>query len=143
MIRYHIKKKIAFKTLSVFHRIDTFGHITDTSWFLSLNRIGLVRFIRELQDIWEFRANLSVIVKRQICPPAGNPFQGINIHSLVHKNSETLQRNILYIMENLISRGINKDSKALGAFYILAALTLVSPSAATALPWLYQSVAQI
>jgi hypothetical protein len=137
------KKKIAFKTLSIFHRIDTFGHITDTSWFLSLNRIELVRFLRELQDIWEYRANLSNIVKRQICPPAGNPFHGINIHSLIHKNSETLQRNILYIMENLISRGINKDSKALGAFYILAALTLVSHSAATALPWLYQSVAQI
>ena len=45
-------------------------------------------------------------------------------------------------MENLLSKGINKDSKALGAFYILAALTLVSPSAAMALPWLYQSVAQ-
>ena len=86
---------------------------------------------------------MSPYVKRQICPPNGNPFHGINIHALIQKNSETLQRNILYIMENLLSKGINKDSKALGAFYILAALTLVSSSAAVALPWLYQSVAQI
>ena len=137
------KKRISLKTLSIFHRIDTFGHITDTSWFLSLERSGLSRFIKELQDIWEYRANLPTHIKRQICPPNGNPFHGINTISLIQKNKETLQRNILYIMENLISKGINEDAKSLGAFYILAALTLVSHNAAVALPWLYQSVAQI
>jgi len=136
------KKKISLKTLSIFHRIDTFGHITDTSWFLTLERPQLIRFIRELQDIWEYRANLADHIKRQICPPNGHPFHGINITSLLQRNKETLQRNILYIMENLISKGINTDSKSLGAFYILSALTLVSHSAAVALPWLYESVVQ-
>jgi len=136
------KKRIALKTLSIFHRIDTFGHITDTSWFLTLERPQLIKFLRELQDIWEYRANLSDHIKRQICPPNGHPFHGINIASLMQKNKETLQRNILYIMENLISKGINTDSRSLGAFYILSALTLVSHSAAVALPWLYESVAQ-
>jgi len=136
------KKRIALKTLSIFHRIDTFGHITDTSWFLTLERPQLIRFIRELQDIWEYRANLADHIKRQICPPNGHPFHGINITSLLQRNKETLQRNILYIMENLISKGINADSKSLGAFYILSALTLVSHSAAVALPWLYESVVQ-
>ena len=136
------KKRISLKTLSIFHRIDTFGHITDTSWFLTLERPQLIRFIRELQDIWEYRANLSDHIKRQICPPNGNQFHGINITSLLQRNKETLQRNILYIMENLISKGINTDSKSLGAFYILSALTLVSHSAAVALPWLYESVVQ-
>jgi hypothetical protein len=128
--------------LSIFHRIDTFGHITDTSWFLSLERPHLIRLLRELQDIWEYRANLSIIVKRQICPPNGNPFHGINVSSLMQKNKETIQRNILYIMENLVSKGINSDSQSLGAFYILSALTLVSHNAAIALPWLYESVVQ-
>jgi hypothetical protein len=136
------KKRISHKALSVFYRIDTFGHVTDTSWFLSLERPGLIRLVREIRDIFEYRANLTDMVKRQICPPNGNPFHGINIASLVQKNKETLQRNILYIMENLISKGVNSDSKALGAFYVLAALTLVSHNAATALPWLYQSVSQ-
>ena len=136
------KKRISLKTLSIFYRIDTFGHITDTSWFLSLERPQLIRLIRELQDIWEYRANLSDHVKRQICPPNGHPFHGINIASLIQKNKETLQRNILFVMENLISKGINTDSKSLGAFYILSALTLVSHSAAVALPWLYESVVQ-
>jgi hypothetical protein len=136
------KKKIALKTLSIFHRIDTFGHITDTSWFLSLGRSGLVRYIRELYDIWDYRANLSSQTKVSICPPTGNPFQGIHISSLQQKDEETIQRNLLYIMENMISRGTNKDTQALGAFYILAALTLVNHDAAVSLPWLYQSVAQ-
>jgi len=136
------KKRISLKTLSIFHRIDTFGHITDTSWFLTLERPQLIRFLRELQDIWEYRANLADHIKRQICPPNGCPFHGINITSLLQRNKETLQRNILYIMENLISKGINTDSKSLGAFYILSALTLVSHSAAVALPWLYESVVQ-
>ena len=136
------KKRIALKTLSIFHRIDTFGHITDTSWFLTLERPQLIRFLRELQDIWEYRANLVDHIKRQICPPNGHPFHGINIASLIQRNKETLQRNILYIMENLISKGINTDSRSLGAFYILSALTLVSHSAAVALPWLYESVVQ-
>jgi len=30
---------------------------------------------------------------------------------------------------------------ALGAYYVLGALTLVNPNAAAALPWLFQSVA--
>jgi len=104
--------------------------------------MGLIRLVREIRDIFEYRANLSNLVKRQICPPNGNPFHGINIATLVQKNRKILQINILYIMENLISKGINSDSKALGALYVLAALTLVSHGAATALPWLYQSVNQ-
>ena len=44
-------------------------------------------------------------------------------------------------MENLVNSGSEQSSKALGAFYVLSALTLVNYNAATALPWLYQSVA--
>jgi len=137
------KKKTANKTLSIFHRIDTFGHITDTSWFLNLERMHLIRFIRELQDIWNYRATLTPQVKREICPPNGNPFHRLhhaNTVPIITRTKEMLQRNSLYIMERLISRGIDTDSKALGAFYILSALTLVSHNAAVAMPWLYESV---
>ena len=32
------------------------------------------------------------------------------------------------------------ENQQMGAFYLLSALTLVSPPAATAMPWLYESV---
>jgi hypothetical protein len=47
----------------------------------------------------------------------------------------------LNVLENLVNTGINVDSKSLGAYYVLSALTLVNETAAEALPWLYQSVA--
>ena len=45
------------------------------------------------------------------------------------------KRNDIYC----IIAGINQDNKALGACYVLGALTIVNENAATALPWLYQS----
>ena len=47
---------------------------------------------------------------------------------------------VLFIIENLITKGIDKNAKCLGAFYVLGALTLVNSDAASALPWLYESV---
>jgi hypothetical protein len=46
----------------------------------------------------------------------------------------------LTIMEMLVHDGINQDSRALGANFVLCALTLVNVEAAMALPWLFQSV---
>ena len=40
----------------------------------------------------------------------------------------------------MINKGINNEYRSLGALYILTALTLVSSDAASALPWLYDSV---
>jgi len=46
----------------------------------------------------------------------------------------------MYSLEKFVNSGIDRDSKSLGAYYVLGGLTLVNPSVATALPWLYQSV---
>jgi hypothetical protein len=46
---------------------------------------------------------------------------------------------ILEVLERFVNNGIDNDSKSLGAYYILGALTLVNEAAATSLPWLYQS----
>jgi hypothetical protein len=46
----------------------------------------------------------------------------------------------LEVLEKLVNTGVDKDSKSLGAYYVLGALTLVNPDAATSLPWLFQSV---
>jgi hypothetical protein len=46
----------------------------------------------------------------------------------------------LEVLEKLFNTGVDKDSKSLGAYYVLGALTLVNENAASSLPWLYQSV---
>jgi hypothetical protein len=60
----------------------------------------------------------------------------------IHTESSLLniKNVILEILETLVNSGVDRDSKSLGAYYVLGALTLVNESAATSLPWLFQSV---
>jgi len=99
--------------------------------------------LRELHDIWSYRAQLSSEIKREIAPPVGDPFRGTNMHYLNQLSSDIIKKLALSIMETLVKKGINNDSRVLGASYVLCGLTLVSYDAATALPWLYQSVAHV
>jgi hypothetical protein len=132
------------RILDLFQDIDALGNYSHASWFTELNHYQICKFVRELYDIWNYRAQIEYEVKKKICPPHGNPFTNIQIHrfSLIINNSftmEGLQKIILPVLEALVKTGIDKDSKALGAYYVLGALTMVNENAATALPWLYQS----
>ena len=71
--------------------------------------------------------------------PRGNPFRYINIYILQDETEEDLQRKILNVMEEMVYYGIDTDSKNLGAYYILGALTITSRNAANALPWLFET----
>tara|TARA_B100000902_G_scaffold397102_2_gene459915 strand:- start:1962 stop:3086 length:1125 start_codon:yes stop_codon:yes gene_type:complete len=133
--------QLQLRTTELFQEIDNLGNYTDTNWFNNLDRIMLIRFLRELADIWGYRAQLSQEVKREICPPVGDPFRSINLRSLPVLHIEPLKVVALNIIEHMIKRGLTLSSRALGANYVLCALTLVSPEAAASLPWLYQSVA--
>lgn len=135
-----IDKRIELTALSLFHKIESFGHLTDVNWVLSLNKPQLIRLMRELVEIWNYRASLTEVIKRAICPPHGNPFSGINFHALQTQNIHTIKINVLNIFDNLISKSPDRNNQALGAFYILGSLTLVNSNAAIALPWLYESV---
>lgn len=136
------EKQIELRSLTLFQNIDALGNYSDCSWFNSLSRTNLIRFLRELADIWTYRAQLSEHVKREICPPVGDPFRAINLHALPNLAMNSLKRLCLGVMEHMVNRGTNESSRALGANYVLCALTLVNVSAAEAMPWLYQSVAQ-
>ena len=123
---------------TLFHDMDNLGNYTDSRWFLDLQRVHLVKFMVDLRDIWTYRANLSDEVKRSICP---NGSMLHDVHQVINMNLEfnQLRMTVLHIMENFVRSGINRDSRCLGTNYVLCALTLVSPAAAEALPWLYHS----
>lgn len=134
-------KQLDFRILAVFQEIDNLGNYTDITWFSSLQRVRLIRFIRELSDIWSYRAQLTMLTRREICPPVGNPFHGINMNTLPNMTFYTLKKEAINIIEHIVNRGINVSSRGLGANYVLCALTLVNTEAAINMPWLYQSVA--
>jgi len=134
------EKAVELRALSLFQNIDALGNYSDSKWFLSLNRSQLIRFIRELTDIWNYRAQITNETKRNICPPNGDLFRNLSIVYIHNEeNLYNVKKVILEILEKLVNCGIDKDSKALGAYYVIGALTLVNENAATSLPWLFQS----
>lgn len=135
------KKKMEMKIVELFQFINELGNYSNSNWFTDLNLHKLVIFIRELYDIWNYRAQLTPYMMREIVPPHGNPFLGLQMHLAQHQNEEYLRKSALRIMDYMVKSGHSNDNRSLGAYYVLAALTLVSDEARNALPWLYQSVA--
>ena len=134
------EKKIELRALTLFQNIDSLGNYSNVKWFTSLNRNQLIKFIKELIDIWNYRAQLPEQIKRNICPQ-GEPFRHLSIQYInTEENLWNIKKVLIDIMEKMINSGIDRDSKALGAYYVLGALTLVNSEAATSLPWLFQSV---
>jgi hypothetical protein len=134
------EKAIELRALTLFQNIDELGNYSNPEWFLSLNRNQLIKMVRELCDIWNYRAQLANETKRNICPPNGDPFRNLSMPYIhTEQNMSNVKKIILEVLEKLVNSGADKDSKALGAYYVLGSLTLVSESAATSLPWLFQS----
>ena len=135
------KKKMELKTLEIFQYMNSLGNYSDPNWFLSLNRNQLIRFYKELNEIWNYRANLSEEVKINICPPRGVIFTFNDRHIIYSENNIlVIQNKLLNIIQKMVFSGIDNDSKILGSYYVLGALTLVSQNAANSLSWLFQSV---
>uniref|UniRef100_A0A6C0JMJ9 Uncharacterized protein n=1 Tax=viral metagenome TaxID=1070528 RepID=A0A6C0JMJ9_9ZZZZ len=131
------------KILSLFQKIDSLGNYTQTEWLTSLSPYHIRRFLLELYDIWEYRAQLTKETKLLICPPNGTPFREIPIHIIQtnhHMNTDILKQFCINIINQFINTSPFRENQSLGAIYILSALTLVSPNAAESMPWLYQAV---
>ena len=136
-----LDKMVEFKTVTLFQQIDALGNYSNPEWFLSLSMREVKLFLRELFDIWHYRANLTPETKCNICPPNGKPFRDLNVHFLnTEKNIWKIKNAILCVLDKLVNSGIDADNKTLGSYYVLGALTIVNSDAATSLPWLYESV---
>jgi hypothetical protein len=135
------EKAIELRALTLFQNIDALGNYSNPAWFLSLNRNELIKLVRELIDIWDYRAQLTNATKSTICPPFGNPFRNVNVQYMYNESDlNNVRKMVLVVLENFVNTGVDNDAKSLGAFYVLGSLTLVNGSAALALPWLFQSM---
>jgi hypothetical protein len=143
-------KRLELKILELFQTMNSYGNYANSEWFRELPRNQHVRFARELVDIWNYRALLTMAKKQEICPPHGSPFLGtpyfvnvVNNTTLNNLSNDTLVRYNVQIIENLVKSAVDIDNKILGTFYVLSALTLVSQPAREAMPWLYEAVVYV
>ncbi len=130
--------------VDLFQHINTLGNYSDSEWFIVLQRDDLIRFIRHIHDIWYYRANLTQEMKERISPPNGNPFvlhnAHVNLNVITLLTAAELRTICVSIIERMTRRGISREDQCLGAFYVLATLTIVNQDARNALPWLYEAV---
>jgi hypothetical protein len=131
--------------LRLFQTINALGHYSDPEWFLALTYEQHITFLRELIDIWNYRAELSPQARRTIYPPYGDPFPHYVLGWVTHQfyiylSPENIININLTVIERFINSAVSEGDRCLGSDFILCALTLVSIPAREALPWLYQSV---
>ena len=131
--------------LGLFQTINALGHYSDPDWFITLTYEQHITFLRELIDIWNYRAELSPQMRRTIYPPYGDPFPQYVLGWVTHQfyvylSPENIININLTVIERFITSAVAEADRCLGSNFILCALTLVSIPAREALPWLYQSV---
>jgi hypothetical protein len=131
--------------LRLFQNINSLGHYSDPEWFIALTYEQHITFLRELIDIWNYRAELSHQARTAIYPPYGDPFPHYVMEWITHQfylylSPDNIININLTVIERFINSAVSEADRCLGSNFILCALTLVSIPAREALPWLYQSV---
>jgi hypothetical protein len=124
----------------VFQKFDELGQYTDTEWFTTLSIEQLKQFYHLANDMFDYRAQLSDEMKKNIVK---NGLIFHNFKSTLSKfrnvHTRILQVEILREMERVIDEGVDKEFKILGMNLILSALVEVSHRASLGLPHLVQS----
>ena len=102
------------------------GYFMDVKWFYEITSFGLKHLYKFLEDIWNYRAQLTLDVKKKIAPPNGilysksvnDVFRLTNIYDL--RNSIITELN--YIYSNCTDDGY----KSLGYMYFIIGLSQVN-----------------
>lgn len=134
------EKKIHNKLVDIFGEIDKLNVIaggTRIEWFSNLNTSELKKLYKVLEDIWNYRAELTQTQKLEIVPNAQMFINSVNYVYNLH-NKLHIQNIILMEMEKLVSSSSSEHHRHTGAYYILIAMTEISLECAQELPWLVQ-----
>jgi hypothetical protein len=128
------------RVTELFSSIESHGYYPTTDWFMNLEIPELVRMLRELSDIFLYRASIPHDVQVRICPQ--NPFRSIStmVNIMQSYDDILVSRDILlYVACTVVMSGIEMSDRALGTIMFLQALTLVSEGARHSYPLFYES----
>ena len=128
------------RVLKVFIKMDELNVVasgTNPNWFLELSLNQLKKMYRVLEDIWNFRSNMTNEQRNNIVP-GNNIFRYPLLWFLNVNEKEKIQLLLLNEMDKLVSSASNINDKITGCYYVLIGLTEVSPNIANELPWLIQ-----
>ena len=129
------KQIIKQKCIDLFCDIETSTMYCHPEWFLLLNLVNLKKLYRSLEDLWNYRLQLTNEVKSRICPPNGLAF--------AMRMSNVNRINDVYELRNIILNEIIKfqsasslEDKKMGYTYFIIGLGSVSRSCYLCHSWL-------
>ena len=126
--------------LKIFQKIDLLNVTaggTHTRWFTDLNLLQLKMLYKILEDIWNYRAELTNNKKKAIVPNKSMFLVNVNdLYKMINKTK--IQLVLLEEIDKLISSAESNEDKITGAYFVLTDLVEVSPQCMEALPWLIQ-----
>lgn len=127
------------KVLDVFLKIEALGYYASCDWFHEMSAYSHEYFYRRLFDLWNYRLGLTPTQKEAVVPGhlrgGGQRLFRTPPEDLAPKERVWWQRTNLDLIDAFVSRAAEKDSRKLGAMYVLMGLVQVSREAARALPW--------
>jgi len=131
------EEEIDMRIKDVFHKINMLDNYTNPLWFKNLKIFELYQLYLRCEDIWNYRTGMSNDAKKKIV--SNGCVFNIPIHIIKNITSKIhIQNIILTEFTRMISEGIDREEKKLGAIFILTALVEVSSDAADGLPHLIQ-----
>jgi hypothetical protein len=131
------EEEVEMKMKDIFHKINMLDNYTSYLWFKNLHMYQLVDLYIKMEDIWNYRSSMDIESKCKIVKN-GIAFS-IPFMSVKHIKSKLIVQNILLDeFYRLITEGVDREEKKLGAILILTGLVEVSVEASDALPHLIQ-----
>ena len=124
-IKISRKQMIKQKCIDLFCDIETTTMYCNPQWFFNLHLNNLKRLYRNLEDLWNYRLEISNEIKSRISPPNGLVF--------TTRVSEVNQIQNKYDIQELLINEINKfqnaitpEDKKMGYTYFMIGLVSVS-----------------
>ena len=132
----NIDDYINHRVIDIMQHIGQFGYSVSDTWYTSLNLAQLKSLYANLEDIWNYRAQLSMNVKRNICPPLGLIFRDSQSFINNQINIKNMSKILLDNVYKLVFSGVSESDQKLGAMYFLIGLGKVNPACFETIPWL-------
>ena len=129
------KQMIKQKCTDLFCEIDNAGYYCQPQWFMNLTIPLLKKLYRNLEDLWNFRLQITSDVKSRISPPNGLVFtmrvQDVNRYS----NREDI-RNLILNEVMKFQNAVSFEDRKLGYMYFIIGMGTVSRECCETHQWL-------
>ena len=117
IIERNRKEAIKQKVVDLFSDVELSGYSCQISWFFNLRGHKLKELYKQLEDMWNYRSQLSQERKNQICPPDGRIFTTSVVEVFSYNCKEDLQELIVNDVTKF-KNAISESDKKLGYMYL-------------------------